>query len=169
MNKKLLELINKQINNELGSAYLYLDFANYFDGKGLTGYANYYKVQCKEEINHALLQYEFVHDSGYCVELNDVSKPNKEYKNIEEILKEGLKAEENVSNDINGIYACSVSDGDYRTMKFLEFFIKEQAEEERNAKDMIDDYKLYGDNSLYELNKKYAERQYKEVDYNEVL
>lgn len=158
MNRKVKDLLNNQINKELESAYLYLEFSNFFDSENLDGYANYYKVQAKEEINHAMRIYEYLHNANENVKLMIIHAPEVKGKNIEEILDEGLKAEKNISELINNIYNTTIETSDYTSKVFVKWFIDEQFEEETNAQKMIDDYKLFK-NNLYDLNQKYSERK----------
>ena len=163
MNSKVKELLNQQVTNELESAYLYLEFSNFFDSRNLDGYANYYKVQAKEEIDHAMLIYDYLHKANQSVRLMVINAPRDEYKTIEDILDAGLKAEQNVTSMINNIYDATVKYSDIASKVFIKWFIAEQFEEETNAQKMIDDYKLYKDN-LYELNKKYLERKHEKLN-----
>lgn len=159
MNKRVKELMNKQITNELESAYLYLEFSNFFDSRNLDGYANYYRVQAKEEIDHAMLIYDYLHKANEAVKLMVIKAPYDEYKSIEDILDAGLKAERNVTSMINTIYESAIKNKDYASKIFMKWFIDEQFEEESSAQAMIDEYNLYKDN-LFELNQKYLQRKH---------
>jgi len=77
LDKKVSKLLNEQINNEFYSAYLYLDFANYFEAKGLDGFANWYKIQAQEERDHAMLFYQFLQNNSEKVTLEAIGKPDK--------------------------------------------------------------------------------------------
>lgn len=159
MNSKVKELMNQQVTNELESAYLYLEFSNFFDSRNLEGYAHYYRVQAKEEIDHAMLIYDYLHRINENVKLMIIKAPRDEYKNIEDILDAGLEAEKNVTNMINAIYDTANKTNDIASKVFIKWFIDEQVEEEENAQKMIDDYELFK-NNLYELDKKYSERKH---------
>lgn len=162
MNSKVKELMNQQVTNELESAYLYLEFSNFFDSRDLDGYANYYKVQAKEEIDHAMLIYDYLHKANESVKLMVIHAPSEEYKSIEDILDVGLKAEKNVTDMINNIYSTAIKYSDYASKVFMKWFIDEQVEEEYNAQKMIDDYKVFKDN-LFDLDKKYLERKHEKI------
>ena len=75
MNDKVHELLNQQINKEFYSAYLYLDFSNYFKAKGLDGFANWYMIQAQEERDHAMLFYQFLQNESKKVTLEAIDKP----------------------------------------------------------------------------------------------
>ncbi len=162
MDAQIYDLLNKQINNELYSAYLYLSFADYYQEKGLDGYANWYEIQAKEELDHALIYRKYLHDNGKNVLLSAIDQPAYTFSSNLEPLEESLKHEKRITADINRIYAAAVKVDDYRTMQFLDWFIEEQMEEERLANDMIEKMKLFGDDAhaLYELNCEYRARTY---------
>ena len=162
MNEKVHALLNQQINKEFYSAYLYLDFANYFKAKGLDGFANWYTVQAQEERDHAMLFYQYLQNENQTVTLEAIAKPDKVFSCHMDVLKAGLKHEEYVTALINDIYAAAYDVRDFRTMQFLDWFVKEQGEEETNANDMITKMELFGSDpkSLYMLNQELAARVY---------
>ena len=120
MNEAVARLINEQINKEFYSAYLYLDFANYYAAAGLDGFENWYRVQAQEERDHALLFFQYLLNNGVAVSF------------------------------------------DFRTMQLLDWFVKEQGEEEKNASDLITKMELFGSDAkgLYMLNSELKARVY---------
>ena len=162
MNEKVIALLNDQINKEFYSAYLYLDIANYYDELDLDGYANYYMVQAQEERDHALLFMKYMQNNGIKVTLEAIGKPDKIYHSPAEPLDAALEHEKYVTSLINNIYHEAHNAKDYRTMKFLDWFVDEQMEEEDNANSMISRFKLFGDDAkgLYLLDQEYAGRVY---------
>ncbi|MBO5939558.1 MAG: ferritin [Clostridia bacterium] len=162
MNDKIKALLNEQINKELYSAYLYVDIANYYDELDLDGYANYYMVQAQEERDHALLFMKYMQNNGWKVTLEAIAKPDKTYGNILDPLEAAAEHERYVTSLINTIYHECYEARDYRTMKFLDWFVDEQMEEEDNADSMINRYKLFGSDpkGLYALDQEYAGRVY---------
>ena len=162
MNEKVRELLNQQINKELYSAYLYLDFSNYFEDRGLDGFANWYYVQAQEERDHAMLFYRYLQNNNEKVTLDAIAKPDKVLDSDMTVLKAGLEHEEYVTSLINDIYAAAYDVKDFRTMQFLDWLVKEQGEEETNANDMITKMELFGSDpkSLYMLNSELAARVY---------
>ena len=133
LNEKVVALLNDQVNKELYSAYLYLDFSNFYSAKGLDGFANWYRVQAQEERDHALLMYDYMHNNGETVALKEIAAPDVKLDGLMDPLKEGLKHEEYVTSLIYNIYAAAKDVNDFRTMQFLDWFVKEQGEEETNA------------------------------------
>ena len=162
MNKKVADLLNDQINKELYSAYLYLDMSNYFERRGLNGFANWYMIQAQEERDHAMLFYRYMQNNDCVVTLEAIAKPDKKFKKDMDVLKEGLAHEEYVTASIHNIYDAAYKVKDFRTMQFLDWFVKEQGEEETNARDMITKMELVGNDpkSLYMLNQELAARAY---------
>ena len=162
MDKRVHELLNQQINKELYSAYLYLDFSNYFSRVGLDGFANWYMIQAQEERDHAMLFYQYLQNENQIVTLDAVAKPDKVFEAHIDVLKAGLEHEEYVTSLINDIYAAAHDVKDFRSMQFLDWFVKEQGEEETNANDLITKMELFGTDprGLYLLNQELAARVY---------
>ena len=162
LNEKVAELINDQINKEFYSAYLYLDFSNFYEEEGLSGFANWYKIQAMEERDHAMLMMQYLQNNEGKVTLEAIAKPDKELKDRLQVLELGLEHERYVTSLIHNIYDAAYSVRDFRTMQFLDWFVKEQGEEEKNADDMIKKMQLFGDDAkgLYMLNSEMAARVY---------
>ena len=162
MNDKIAALLNQQINKEFYSAYLYLDISNYYDELDLDGYANYYMIQAQEERDHALLFMKYMQNNGLKVTLEAIDKPDKTFGSILDPLVAAADHERYVTALINNIYHECHEAHDYRTMKFLDWFVDEQMEEEDNADSMISRYKLFGSDpkGLYLLDQEYAARVY---------
>ena len=162
MNDTIARLLNEQINKEFYSAYLYLDMANYYDELDLDGFANYYMIQAQEERDHALLFMKYMQNNGLKVTLEAIGKPDKTYASPMDPLEAAAEHERYVTSLINNIYHEAHQAKDYRTMKFLDWFVDEQMEEEDNADSMISRFKLFGSDSkgLYLLDQEYAGRVY---------
>ncbi|MBE7025455.1 MAG: ferritin [Ruminococcaceae bacterium] len=162
LDKKVAQLLNEQINKELYSAYLYLDFSVFYEAQGLDGFANWYMIQAQEERDHAMLMLQYLQMCGEKVTLEAVAKPDKVLAQLMDPLKEGLAHEEYVTGLINTIYAAAYDVKDFRTMQFLDWFVKEQLEEEKTADDMIKKMELFGNDSkgLYSLDSEFAARVY---------
>ena len=162
LSKKVVELLNDQVNKEFYSAYLYLDMSNYYKNEGLDGFANWYKVQAQEERDHAVLFMDYMQQNGEAVVLEAIAKPDKEYKAFIDPLQESAKHERYVTGLIHNIYGAAYEEKDFRTMQFLDWFVKEQAEEEDTADDLIKKFQLFGSDSkgLYMLDNELASRTY---------
>ena len=162
LNEKVASLLNEQINKEFYSAYLYLEFSAYFEDEGLDGFANWYKVQAQEERDHAMLFYQYLQNNGEGVTFEAIAKPEWERGDHTAPLKRALEHEMLVTASINAIYAAAYEVRDFRTMQMLDWFIKEQGEEEKNAADLITKMDLFGGDSkgLYMLNSELKARVY---------
>jgi ferritin len=162
MDKKILDLLNEQINKELFSAYLYLDMANFYSGKGLDGFANWFEVQTKEEVDHAMLMYQYLHNNDENAVLEAVGKPDKSYGELIEPLQAALEHEKYITASIHNIYGEAQILNDFRTTQFLDWFVKEQGEEEKNATDLIQKMELFGSEAkgLYMLDAELKARVY---------
>jgi len=162
LDAKVKELLNDQINKELYSAYLYLDISNHYDDLNLDGFANWYMIQAQEERDHAMLIYQYLHNNDVKVELGAIAKPDKKLEGKSQPLDVTLEHEQYVTSLINAIYEAAFNVKDFRTMQFLDWFVKEQCEEEKNSRDMIAKMELFGDDarSLYMLNQELAGRVY---------
>ena len=123
LDKKVAALLNEQINKEFYSAYLYLNFANFYKTKGLDGFSNWYEVQAQEERDHAMLFYRYLHNNSEPVTLEAIDKPDVSFEGLMDPLKAGLQHEEYVTSLINNIYAVAHEVKDFRTVQFLDWFI----------------------------------------------
>ncbi|MCH3986524.1 MAG: ferritin [Lachnospiraceae bacterium] len=162
LDKEVSRLINEQVTQEFYSAYLYLDFANYYYDQGLDGFAHWYDIQAQEERDHAMLMRTYLLNNGEQVKFEAVPKPDKEYQTPMDPLKAGLEHEQKVTALINRIYKAAKDVDDFRTMQCFDWFVKEQGEEEKNADDLIKKYKLFGSDpkGLYALNQELLARVY---------
>ena len=162
LNEKVSILLNEQINKEFYSAYLYLDMSNYYLDEGLNGFGNWFKVQAQEERDHAMLFMQYLQNNSEKVTLGEIKSPNISFLNYKTPLDESLKHEQYVTSSIHNIYNEAFLVKDFRTMQFLDWFIKEQGEEEKNSEDLIKKYDLFGSDakSLYMLDSELGTRIY---------
>ncbi|HIT89859.1 MAG TPA: ferritin [Candidatus Merdenecus merdavium] len=164
LNTKIAQLLNEQVNYEFYSAYLYLSYSNYYIDAGLEGFANWYTIQAQEERAHAILFLEYLQHNGEKVIFEDIEKPTDILENYLDPLKKSLEHERLVTSKINNIYHEAAAVKDYRTTQFLDWFIKEQGEEEASVDALIKKYELFGTDSkgLYLLDTELAARTYVE-------
>ena len=162
LDKNVATLLNTQINKEFYSAYLYLDFANYYKDAELNGFSNWYMVQAQEERDHALLFIQYLQNNGEKVSLESIDKPDKLFDDFKGPLEAGYEHETYVTSLIHVIYDAAYSVKDFRTMQFLDWFVKEQGEEEKNSSELIKRYDLFGHDpkGLYMLDSELAARVY---------
>lgn len=162
MNQEVLKLLNEQVNMEFYSAYLYMDMANYYADQSLSGFENWFNVQTQEERDHAMLFRQYILNSAESVVLTAVAAPDKKYENFREPLVMAYEHEKLVTASIGNIYEAAYRCRDFRTMQFLDWFIKEQGEEEKNSDDNIKKYDLFGNDpkGLYMLDNEMKARMY---------
>jgi ferritin len=162
LDDKVSDILNKQINKELYSAYLYMTFADYYEDRGLKGFANWYMIQVQEEIAHAKILRRYLLDNDVVVKMYAIDQPDKVFKNDMDPLKDGLEHERYITDRINDCYSVAKEANDFRTMQLLDWFVKEQGEEEANATDMIKNQELFGGDSrgLYSLDREYQTRTF---------
>ena len=163
LNKRVKDLIVDQVNKELYSAYLYLDFANYYDANHLDGFVNWYTIQAKEEMDHAMLFYKYLHKNDEHVVLSAIGKPDKEFTDYLGPVKAGLEHEKYVTSLIENINRVANECNDKETMRILKWFLDEQEEEEENASDLIakTEFALENPNGIPVLNNELKKRKYK--------
>ena len=163
LNKRVKDLIVDQVNKELYSAYLYLDFANYYDANHLDGFVNWYTIQAKEELDHAMLFYKYLHKNDEHVVLSAIGKPDKEFTDYLGPVKAGLEHEKYVTSLIENINRVANECNDKETMRILKWFLDEQEEEEENAGDLIakTEFALENPNGIPVLNNELKKRKYK--------
>lgn len=162
VSKELENAINKQINAEFWSAYLYLSMSTWFDHKGLPGFANWFKVQFQEEQDHALKFMNYLISKGNKVELKPIEKVDTSWDSVLKAFEDTLEHERVVTSLINNLVSISRKENDYSTENMLQWFVNEQVEEEETAQAMIDSLKLIGDNGfgVYTMDKELAQRSY---------
>ena len=162
LNEKVSELLNTQVNKEFYSAYLYLSFANFYKEQGLDGFANWYQIQAQEERDHAMLFIQYMQNNDVPVTFDAIDKPDAALNDKMDPLKAGYEHEQYVTGLIHAIYEAAYEVKDFRTMQFLDWFVKEQGEEETNASDLIKKMELFGSDpkSLYLLDQEMAARTY---------
>ena len=109
LDTKVAELLNVQVNREFYSAYLYLDFSNYYTEQGLDGFANWYRIQAQEERDHAMLFMQYMQNNGCKVTLEAIDKPDKEFASAADPLHAGYEHEQYVTSLIHNILRCGRS------------------------------------------------------------
>lgn len=162
LNKKIVDLLNSQINKEFYSSYLYLDMSNYYYDKNLNGFGNWFAIQTQEEYAHAMLFVKYLQNNSEKVVLNAIAAPDKTYSDFKQPLEASLEHEIFISASINDIYAEAFTIKDFKTMQFLDWFVKEQGEEEQKSDDLNKRYDLFGTDArgLYLLDVELASRTY---------
>jgi len=160
--KKMVDALNKQINEELFSSYLYLSMAAYFEAKNLKGFSNWMMVQQKEEMDHAMKFYNYINSVGGKVKLHALAEPPSEWNSPLHAFEETLKHEQHITKCINYLVDLAEQEKDRATFNVLQWYVDEQIEEEENDNDIINKLKLVGENGngMFMLDKELAQRVY---------
>ena len=160
MNDKIYKALNEQIKHEFYSSYLYLAIASYFDNIPLEGMAKWFKKQAAEEHEHGMKIYDYINDRNMQVDLQAIDKPSAKFKSVEQIFEQALAHEKKVTHWINEIYEMALKEKDHATAVFLQWFITEQVEEEKNAQDNLDQIKLIGDDkaALFVIDQNFSKK-----------
>jgi ferritin len=158
---EIQEALNKHINAEFYSSYLYLSMAAWLDARNLTGMAAWMKAQAQEEWGHGMKIYGYLYERGGQVKLDGIQTPPTEWKCPVGVFEEVAKHEEHVTSLIYGLVELAQSAKDHATNGFLQWFIKEQVEEEATAADILHKLKMIGDspNGLFLLDRSLGERK----------
>lgn len=162
LHKKIVEALNSQINKEFFSSYLYLDMSNYYYDNSLNGFGNWFGIQTQEEYAHAMLFLKYMQNNGEKVVLETIAKPDIAYTSFKQALDEAYQHELFISQSINDIYAIAYEVKDFKTMQFLDWFVKEQGEEEKNVDELCKRFELFGTDprGLYMLDSELAARTF---------
>jgi ferritin len=157
---KTEEVLNKQVNAELWSAYMYLSMSAWFKEKGLKGFANWMYVQYQEEITHAIKIYNFVLDRQGSIKLKPIEAVPTDWSDIQNVMEETYKHECKVTALIYNCLDVAEDEKDRATVSMLQWFVDEQKEEEANADEIINQLKLIGNDgqAIYHLDKELAAR-----------
>lgn len=162
LNARVEEALNKQLNEELFSAYLYLAMSADFQGKNLPGFASWMAIQAQEEISHAQKFYNFILDRGGKVQLQAIAQPQSEWASPSAAYSAGLTHERHISACIHNLYAVAEEEKDYPTRVFLHWFIEEQVEEEATAEEWVEKVKRVENDpsGLFSVDKEAATRTF---------
>jgi ferritin len=160
LGKAVQDAMNEQIKNELYSAYQYLAMAAYCESANLPGFAHWMRTQAREETEHAMKFYDFILDRSGRVVLQAIDQPVADFSSPLEVFEQALEHEQMVTAMINDLYGLAVTENDYASQTFLQWFVTEQVEEEKNAGDVVETLNMVGDKSeaLFLLDRELAGR-----------
>ncbi|OPZ90953.1 MAG: Ferritin [candidate division TA06 bacterium ADurb.Bin417] len=161
MEKKLAAALNEQINHELFSAYLYLSMAAWSETRNLPGFAHWLSLQAKEEVGHAMKIFGFLVDRGERVVLDAIKKPETDFESPRDVFARTLEHEKKVTALINRLYDLSGKVNDQAAAIFLQWFVTEQVEEEKNASSILETLKMLKPDSsaIFMLDHQLAKRE----------
>ncbi len=156
------EALNKQLNAELYSGYLYLSMAAYFEEIDLGGFANWMRVQAQEELSHGMRFYDYIVQRGARVTLSEIEKPQSSWESPVDVFEHVLSHEKTVSGLIDDLVDLSIEERDHSTNNFLQWFVAEQVEEEESASSALNKVKLANEssNGLFLVDSDFGTRVY---------
>lgn len=142
----LQDALNEQVKNEFYSAHVYLAMSSWFDSQSLPGFGNWMRVQYQEELTHGLKIFDFINDRDGRALVLGFDAPPAEWKSPLNVFENSYAHEQKVTAMINNLYQLAVKENDYPTIVLLQWFINEQVEEEKNAKLIVDQLRMAGEN-----------------------
>ncbi|MCZ7540106.1 MAG: ferritin [Anaerolineae bacterium] len=148
LSEKMQAAMNKQINAELHSAYIYLAMAAYFEHENLPGFAHWMRLQANEELGHALKFFDFIVERRGRVVLEPVGAVPSEWASPLSVFENALAHEQKVTGLIHGLVNLAVEERDHASDSFLQWFVDEQVEEEASADAVVQQLKLAGDSGV---------------------
>ena len=140
--KKIEKELNDQINAEYWSAYFYLSMAAYFESENLPGFANWMKIQYREEISHVMKFFDYINERGGRVILKPIDAVKTEWNDPIEVFDDTYKHEQKVTELINNLVNISFEEKDHATYNMLQWYVAEQVEEEAAADSILQQLKM---------------------------
>ncbi len=168
INKKIEEILNAQINKEFYSAYLYLAMSAYFDEVGLQGFSNWTKVQAREEVDHGMILFDYIIARNGNVEFKQIEAPTGDFHEPLQVFEMIYEHEKSVTASIDVVAGMTEDECDLATRNFIDWYIAEQVEEEKNVYEIIKKMKMFGSEKsvLYHLDLELAKREYRQHKYS---
>jgi len=160
MNPRVLEAINRQINSELSASYAYLAMSAYCECQKFTGAARWLRLQSQEEHMHAMKLFDFVLARDRSVDLLAIDRPKTDFRSVAEVFERALEQEQEVSRQIDNLYETAFNEKAFAAVAELQWFLTEQVEEEKTAREIVAKFKMVGNDaaSLLDLDRELGAR-----------
>lgn len=167
INDRVKEILNEQINKEFYSAYLYLSMGAYLSDMGMYGISKWMEIQAREEIDHGMILFDYILKRKAKVELHALNAPEIGFSGPQDIFEKAYEHEKTISESINRIASLTENECDLATRNFIDWYLKEQIEEEDNILRILSKLKAFGADkaSLYLLDKDLGAREYHQSTY----
>ena len=158
---KVQEAFNEQMKQEFYSSYLYLSMSAYCEATNLPGLAHWMRAQAREEVVHAMRIFDHLLDRGGRVQLQPIGGPPSEFTSAREVFEQAHRHEKEVTSSINQVYGRAVDERDFASTVFLDWFVKEQVEEEKTSGLLAEQFRMIGDDrpGLLMLDRELAQRR----------
>lgn len=155
------QLLNNQYHRELHSALQYFAMSSYFLEQDLDGFANFFRVQAEEEMDHAMRQFDYIHEVDGKVTHQAIEAPKNDFDGLADVFDAALAQERDVTKHIHEIVKAALEESDFATHNFFQWFVQEQVEEESTMRSIIAKLKLIDGNTsaLYLMNEEMNQRQ----------
>ena len=160
MKAAVVEAINRQINSELGASYSYLAMSAWCERQKFTGAARWLRLQSQEEYMHAMKLFDFILARDAQVDLKPLEKPRQKFKSLADVFERALAQEQEVSRQIDALYETAFKEKAFAAVAELQWFLTEQVEEEKTAREIVAKFKLIGNDpaALIDLDRELGER-----------
>ncbi|HEX5632341.1 MAG TPA: ferritin [Gemmatimonadales bacterium] len=161
LSAKMQGALNRQIEHEFYSSFVYLAMSAHFEGRNLPGFAKWMRVQAGEEHTHAMKIFDHILDRGGEVVMPAIATTPTKWGAAIEVFQDALNHERAVTKSIHELYALAVEERDYPARVFLDWFVNEQVEEEKTAELVVEQLRMIGDDrpALIMLDRELAQRQ----------
>ncbi|MBN1981949.1 MAG: ferritin [Chitinivibrionales bacterium] len=146
VNKKIEDALNKQINNEMYSAYLYMSMSSWADNQGYKGFAKWFMVQYHEEMFHAMKLFGYLQKQGLQPHLATIKEPPNEFSSLLDMFEKTYEHEKFVTKSIYDLTNLAIAEKDHATQILLQWYVMEQVEEEQNDTEIIAKLKMAKEN-----------------------
>lgn len=160
ISQKIQDELNTQLNAEFYSSYFYLSMSAYFESNDLQGFSRWFRVQANEEYSHAMKIFNYIYQIGGVVKLMKIDGPKTDWDSFLEVFEDTFEHEQKVTKSINTLLDLSMTEKDYATVNFLQWFVSEQVEEEATSQQNVKKMKMIGDSKsgLFMLDKELGSR-----------
>ena len=145
LNKSIQKALNQQVELEASSSQFYLAMASWSETNGLTGAASFLYQHSDEERFHMLKLVKFINERGGTALIPALSQPPVIFNGLKDLFENLMEHELNVTDSINNIVDLCLSEKDYTTHNFMQWYVAEQLEEEALARTIIDKLNMIGD------------------------
>lgn len=144
LSEKLLQKLNTQVTLEFYSSNLYLQMSAWCDYKGLPGSAKFFRDHAKEEMSHMQKIFDYIQDTGALAIVDAIEKPDIDFSDLKNLFATTYNHEQMITKQINEIVDIALSEKDYSTFNFLQWYVSEQHEEEKLFKSIVDKIEIIG-------------------------
>lgn len=157
----VITAINRQINSELGAWYAYLQMSAWCERQKFVGAARWLRLQSQEEYTHAMKLFDFVLARDGDVQLKAIQEPHASFSRLADVFEKALEQEIEVGQEINALYELAFREKAFAAVAELQWFLTEQVEEEKSAREIVAKFKLVGNDpaSLLDMDRELGARQ----------